>query len=298
MKLKCMRLSVAEEHNPSGSTLRSLGPEEARLALGLAALHVSTVTIDLAAKIMGNRQQAQAVVHRLIVKGWLQRASRGRYVFLPPDWGAEKVEDFDIFVLASASVDVGYVEWWAAASQHGLTTQVPQLIRVATNRQVLPREIQGNPIRYVKLSARKFFGWDDMPSSGRTFRVSSPAKTVADCMDRPDLCGGPSELATIAWRATRMLDEDVLIDTSMKLGSVSACQRLGFLLEMVAPGFLSPSTRSRLRAFIPRNARSVFGRPERAEGDIGYVADWGLLVHYEADHLLSDVPSSAARALR
>lgn len=275
-----------------------MGAGETRLALELASLRVSTVTIDLAAKILGDRGRALAVVQRLATKGWLQRASRGRYVFLPPDWGAEAVEDFDIFVLASASVDVGYVGWWAAASRHGMTTQVPQLLHVATNRQVQAREIQDNPIRYVKLSPRKFFGWENMESSGRTFRISSPLKTVADCLDRPDLCGGPSELAMIAWRATMLVDGDALIDMAVKLGSVSACQRLGFLLDVVSPSFLSVDVRARLRAFIPRSARSVFGRQERREGDIGFVADWGLLVHAPANHLFSDVPYAAGRVRR
>lgn len=41
---------------------------------------------------------------------------------------------------------------------------------------------------------------------------------------------------------------------------------------------------------IPRNARSVFGRQERRKRDIGFAADWGLLVHAPANHLFSDVP--------
>ncbi|AOO82244.1 type IV toxin-antitoxin system AbiEi family antitoxin domain-containing protein [Bosea vaviloviae] len=243
----------------------------------------------LAQRILGSEAQARNVVRRLLAKGWLQRASSGHYVFLPPDWGAEKVEDFDIFVLASASVDNGYVGWWAAASRHGFTTQVPNAIHVATDRQVPSREIQGNPVRYVKLSPRKFFGWQDMAASARTFRVSTPEKTVVDCVDRPDLCGGPTELARIVARASESLSDETLVELALRLGSVSACQRLGYLLDLTAPNYLSNSQRAKLRELIPSSARSIFGRAQRDAGDVGYVSDWGLLVNAAESDLLSEV---------
>ena len=146
-------MSNAEKH--ARINLRSLGREEAKAALGLAASRASASTLASVAQMLdGDGQKAREVVRRLLAKGWLQRVASGRYVFLPPEWGAEKVEDYDVYVLASASVDEGYVGWWAAASRHGFTTQVPSTVHVATNRQVPPREIQGTPIRYVSFRRR------------------------------------------------------------------------------------------------------------------------------------------------
>ena len=268
---------------------RSLGPDEAKLALGLAAMHASAATLDMAERILGDRRKAWGTVRRLVSKGWLQRASRGHYAFLPPDWGAEKVEDFDVLLLAASSVDSGYVGWWAAASRHGFTTQVPHTIHVATERRMAPREIQGTPIRYVRLPSHKFFGWQDTMTSGRSFRMSSPEKTVVDCVEKPDLCGGLTELARIVGRAANGLTADTLVDTATMFGTVSVCQRLGYLLDAAAPGYLTDPARAKLRGFVPPTARSVLGRLKREERDVGYVADWGLLVNAEEADILSEV---------
>lgn len=281
--------------NAAHPNLRSLGAEEAKLVLALAARRASVVTARQAAQLLGDEKRARSVVRRLLQKGWLQRASNGHYAVLPAEWGAEKIEDFDIYVLASASVDNGYVGWWAAASRHGFTTQVPNMIHVATDRQVPPRMIQDNPVRYVKLTPRKFFGWEDMPSFGRTFRISSPEKTLIDCIDRPDLCGGPTELARIITRAVETVSPDKAAETAIKNGSVSTCQRLGFLVDLIVPDYLTPEARAGLRNFIPPSAKSIFGRPERGEHDIGYVSNWGLLVNIDETDLLAEAHRSGFR---
>jgi hypothetical protein len=53
---------------------------------------------------------------------------------------------------------------------------------------------------------------------------------------------------------------------------------------------LPEQSRLRLRDAIPKSARSVFGRTARTEGNIGYVADWGLFVHARKSDLLAEVP--------
>ena len=53
---------------------------------------------------------------------------------------------------------------------------------------------------------------------------------------------------------------------------------------------IGSALRARFRDAIAPSARTVFGRAERKEGDIGYVAPWGLLVHARESELLADVP--------
>jgi predicted transcriptional regulator of viral defense system len=275
-----------------------LGAEEAKLVLALASEGRTVVTPAQAIEVLGDEARARGALRRLLTKGWLQRARGAHYVLLPPEWGAEKIEDFDLYVLASASVDRGYIGWWSAASRHGFTTQVPQVILVGTDRQIPAREIVGTTVRYIKVLPRKFFGWEDMASSGRSFRISSPEKTLVDCVDRPDLCGGVTELTRIVSRGSENVDDEVLAEIAIKHGSISVCQRLGYLLDLTSPDFLGKRARIRLREFIPASARSVLGRKERSPGDVGYVQEWGLLVHSSESDLLAEAPSFSAGAKR
>lgn len=134
-----------------------------------------------------------------------------------------------------------------------------------------------------------------MVSFGRTFRISRPEKTVVDCVDRPDLCGGLVELARIAAAATHSVLDVDLADCALRVGSVSTCQRLGYLLDLVDPSYLSDVERERLRKFIPASARSVVGRDRPQEDDVGYVRDWGLFVHARESDLLAEVPQHSPR---
>jgi predicted transcriptional regulator of viral defense system len=269
--------------------LRTLGSLEARLMLDAISQGQTTLTTSEIVSALGGETRARGAVQRLVKKRWLQPVGGGRYVVLPATWGPERYEDYDVFVLASASVDVGYVGWWAAAGRHGLTTQVPTELAVATDRQIAPRTLQGNAIRYVKLAARKLFGWEEMTSMGRSFRISTIEKTVVDCIDRPDLCGGLSELAVIVSSACRQLESDVLVTTAIRHGTVSVGQRLGFLMDLCAPGHMSVDARDRLHKFIPDSARSVFGAQKREPEDMGYNREWGVFANIERSALLSEV---------
>ena len=53
---------------------------------------------------------------------------------------------------------------------------------------------------------------------------------------------------------------------------------------------LPEERRKEIRSAIPKSARSRLGRRDRREGDIGYVADWGIFVNARQESLLAEVP--------
>jgi len=271
------------------TNLRTLGPNEARVVLSLREQSRQVVRVADVIDILGSEPPARKVIRNLLRKGWLSRLISGRYMFLPPEHGPENLGENNVLALASAVIDPSYVGWWAAASFHGLTTQRPTAVAVATLRQVPSRTIEGTDIRFVKLTPRKFFGFTPYNVYGRQVAISTPAKTVVDCADRPDLAGGPAELARIVYGAATEVDPRELADAASRMESTALLQRLGFLADLV--GWEMPNdVRSELRSAIPKSARSTFGRAVRQEHDIGYVADWGLFVNEARRDLLADVP--------
>jgi predicted transcriptional regulator of viral defense system len=103
------------------------------------------------------------------------------------------------------------------------------------------------------------------------------------------LAGGPSEVARIVYGAKSNTKPAQVLDAALKMKSTALLQRLGYLVDLV--GWAWPeSLRTRLRSAIPKTTRTVFGRAERDDGDVGYVAAWGLLVHARVSDLLADVP--------
>lgn len=273
------------------TNLRTLGPNEAKVVLSLREQERTTVRAAEIIKLLGHEQTARKVIRNLIRKGWLTRLVAGRYLFLPPEHGPENLGENNALALASAVVEPSYVGWWAAASYHGFTTQKPMTISVAVRRQMLPRTIEGNEISFVQVIERKFFGFQSYDLYGRKAVLSTPAKTLVDCVDRPDLAGGPSEVTRIVHGASRDTDPQETVETALRVKSTALLQRLGFLSDLT--GWRLPDAqRARMRSAIAPSRRATFGRPQRREGDIGYVATWGLLVHAAKFDLLADVPQT------
>lgn len=276
-------------HKGIQTNLRTLGPNEAKVVLSFREQGRDAVNVSDILSLVRNENTARKVIYNLKRKGWLTRLTRGRYLFLPPEYGPENLRENNPLALASAVVEPSYVGWWSAASFHGFTTQKPMTFTVATLRQVSPRVIEGNEIRFVKVVSRKFFGFKTYEVYGREATLSTRAKTVVDCLDRPDLAGGVAEIARIVHGASTVVSPEELSDVALQMKSTAALQRLAFLSDLVGWKW-PPSVRKRVRDAIPSTVRTIFGRPKRKPGDIGYVAAWGLIVHASKSDLLADVP--------
>jgi len=142
------------------TALRTLGPNEAKVVLSLREKNREVVRAADIIGILGSEPTARKVIRNLLRKGWLSRLIGGRYMFLPPEHGPENLGENNALALAAAVIEPSYVGWWAAASFHGLTTQKPMSIAVATLRQVLSRTLEGPEIRFVQVAERQFLGFD------------------------------------------------------------------------------------------------------------------------------------------
>jgi predicted transcriptional regulator of viral defense system len=271
------------------SNLRTLGPAESKVVLSFREQGRTVVRADDVLALLGSETSARKVIRNLIRKGWLSRIVGGRYMLLPPEHGPENLGENNILALAAAAVEPSYVGWWSAAAWHGFTTQKPMTVFVATLKQVPSRTIEGSDVRFIKVTARKFFGYETYDVYGRQVAISSPVKTLIDCLDRPDLAGGPSELTRIVHSALAKVNPQELLAAATAMKSKAALQRLGFLADLVDRP-LPDDVRQHIKDAIPRSYRSKFGRAERREGDIGYVAAWGLFVNARREDLLAEVP--------
>jgi predicted transcriptional regulator of viral defense system len=277
--------------------IRSLTPAEAKLVLTLIERGRDAFNRTDAADILGTTpHRIKDLLRDLTAKGWLERLGGGRYLLVPPAYGAELTGEYNVLALASASVSEGYVGWWNAASLHGFTTQVPSTVTMATPRRHRSRVLAGSEVRYITIPLGRFFGFENREVFRRSVTVSDREKTVIDCIDRPDLCGGLSEICRIVWGAAADLNWQRLLQYVERIESVSIAQRLGFLCDLVkAP--IPANIRHALYGRLKWNSRSRFGPENPVDGAIGFVADWKLTVNSAQRELLSDVPRKIEKAL-
>jgi len=120
---------------------------------------------------------ARRQLSRMVAAGRLVRVGRGHYA-LPGYRGGEHEA-----LLAVARRAPGVVFCLLTALRlHELTTQAPFEVWIAIGNKEHPPRLDYPPLRTVRLSAPSLAaGVETRRIDGTTVRVTSPAKTVADC---------------------------------------------------------------------------------------------------------------------
>lgn len=120
---------------------------------------------------------SRVTVQRLCERGILRRLGRGIY-------GLADAEFTEHHTLAEAArrVPAGVVCLLSALRFHELTTQNPFEVWLAINVKAFKPKVDWPPLRIVRFSgAALTFGVEERDVEGVPVRVTSPAKTVADC---------------------------------------------------------------------------------------------------------------------
>ncbi len=138
-------------------------------------------------------------------------------------------------MIASHLVDPYIIGYWSALNHWGLTEQIPRTVFVQTTARRFSREkdILGSRYLFITVVDRKFFGATNEWFDSHRVRIANGEKTIADCLDRPDLCGGIVEAAKGLWygHEDENIDFDKLTDYAQRMGNMAIIKRLGFLAE-------------------------------------------------------------------
>jgi len=90
--------------------------------------------------------------------------------------------------------------------------QIPFDTMVAVLKQRRNIRLGSTRIRFIKVNEEKFFGFSEQRYSEAFVMVSDVEKTILDCFDRYDLCGGISETTRTISAAVKKTDWDKLVE--------------------------------------------------------------------------------------
>ena len=266
---------------------RSLSPQESRVVLSMAEHGSREIERGQIIDMLGvSPQAADHVIRSLRRKGWLERASWGRYLLIPPEMGPHALGESNVLALASRIAEPYYFGYGTAAMHYGFTTQHRQVIRLVTPMRTRNRRVLDSEVRIVNPVLRKFFGFRPVDVLSYTVMMSDREKTAIDCIDRPDLAGGEGEAATILATACRRIDWHKAAGYLDRMSSKTLTRRFGWLAER-AGATIPEDVRAHLQDLAKGSGRAYFGpRPPKPDA-IGYQESWQLTVNV-ACHELSD----------
>ena len=214
---------------------KPLSKEESGLLSKMAESGKNIFTLKHVTEIGIPYKKAKLMVNRLTAKGWLIAISRGTYLIVPLEAGVEGKYSEHEFVIASHLVNPYYIGYWSALQYHGLTEQVPITVFVVTTRRVKNRSrvILDSRIRIVTVVERKFMGFERVLISNSSVNISDKAKTLADCLDHPEYCGGIVEAAKALWAASESVGVSNIAEYGRRMGNSAILKRLGYLSELI-----------------------------------------------------------------
>lgn len=266
---------------------RSLSTQESKVVLALTEQRKrETTRAEIIALLGGTAKAADHVIESLRRKGWLERATWGEYLLVPPEQGPDALGDSNLLARASRIADPYYIGFATAAAHYGLTTQHRNIIFVVTPVRLRAREVGESRVRIVNPSENKFFGFEPVDVLGYKVMISDREKTTIDCIDRTELAGGVGEAATILATASRRLEWAKAADYLERIDSGALARRFGWLVDHVKADMPSEA-RERLMRLASRSGRARLGPPHyhTVKDAIGYDKTWRIFVNVTREEL-------------
>lgn len=202
---------------------------------GLITVEAAATALHLPASV------ASARLSRLGRSGWARRVRRGLYLILPLEAEPNKsATNDDPWVLARELFSPCYIGGWSAAEHWGLTEQLFRSTLVVTAAPTRSKEVSflGNTFRLFRVQpARLGDGVVTVWRGAERVDVSSAERTLIDCLNAPELCGGSRHLAQILREYGDSDKKDLkrLLAVARTSASGAAWKRLGYLAEGLWP---------------------------------------------------------------
>ncbi len=210
----------------------TLSDRESRI---LSSLSYRSKTIFATNDIKEFVEKPKSVLDNLVRKKWILKIKKGVYVIAPFEAGELGAASYTIhsFVIASVLVKPYYIGYWSALNHHGLTDQTPPAVYIATTKPRNSHRILDTQFRFVTIPSSKMFGITEVEIEKRKVRISSPEKTIVDCLDHPEHCGGVEEIAKAVYFAKDEIDFKKVVAHAKRIGNSAVLKRLGYMAEVL-----------------------------------------------------------------
>ncbi len=189
-------------------------------------------TFDDAYKISNvDRSILKVLLNRLEKQGWIERIEKGKYTMIP--LGAKKsAYTLNEFIIASILVQPSVISYWSALNYYGFTEQIFYTVFIQTIARKKHQEkiIFGIKYKVIRVKEEKFFGLKQEIIEDSKVILTDKEKTIINCLDKPQYCGGIIEVAKAIKSKNYNLDK--LLKYTVKIDNTGVIRRLGHLLNL------------------------------------------------------------------
>lgn len=176
---------------------------------------------------VGNERNATALLYNYSKKGVIANVRRNLYCICNL---ATRQPEATKMQIASAVTPTACVSYHSAMEYYGFANQVFYEMQVASETKFNNFDFDG--ISYTYQKQNQTVGIVSPPADTR-IRVTDIERTIIDCANHIDLCGGIEELLQCL-RLITYVDENKLTVYLKAFNNKSLCKKVGFIMELFA----------------------------------------------------------------
>jgi len=179
--------------------------------------NLGIITISAAARLIKKGRNYTALyLNRLENRKILRRIEKGKYA-LP---------NTHPLVIATNLTLPSYVSFLSGLAYYNKTTQIPRIIQVVTTRSKNRIIYENEEMQFIHL--KRAFGYIKEKNQNGYVFIGEIEKIIIDSLFLPRCCPLTETIQAIDAK----LNVEKLIDHALKMGSIVALKRLGFILEL------------------------------------------------------------------
>jgi len=166
-------------------------------------LKLEVFNFEEAQNIVGSKENAKVILNLYVKKGLIKRVRRNLYCTVNLE---NRKAAADRYLIASKINKKSYLAYHSAFEVHGLSHQVSFIVYVVSDEKISDFEFEGVLYKYVGKGINEGITHYGLNNK---IMLTDLERTVIDCLDRLDYCGGVNEFDEIL-KICRILDESKL----------------------------------------------------------------------------------------
>ncbi len=219
------------------------------------------------------------ILDRLKEKGLIESIEKGKYIIIPLN--AEKGKyTLHEFIIGSLLVKPYAISYWSALNFYGFTEQIPTTVFIQTTSRKKRQEkiIFGVKYKIVRIKEEKFFGIRSEQIEESKINITTKEKTIIDCLDKPQYCGGITEVIKAFRNGKSDIDRKILKEYAIRINNGAVIRRLGYICDKFKIKIKLPKPNTRNYVYLDPTM------PKEGKKN----AKWRIIINVEEYDLLND----------
>lgn len=266
---------------------KTLGPTSANFIHRLIELGKTIFTLEEACDVYGKgKKETSDFIGDLINRSVLARIKPGIFLILQMGQESTQLDNWPIIAHFLVGQSQYFISHYSAMRLHGMTTHPLMTVIVTLSKRNRPKKVHNLSYQFIYSKPDRFWGISELwITKQEKVCVSDLERTILDCLERPDLCGGAKEIIKGIWGKQKQIDWNKLAHYANKYHSKAAVKRLGFILEKLN---LGAQCIPLLEKII--SSRKDYVLLDPSASNIGhYINRWWLRINIDENELIESV---------